>query len=65
MAKHVKGAECRAWFCCMAQAPPNLTPAAEGADGELEGSWRALLDAGINDFGASHSGVWLPGACVR
>jgi FO synthase len=40
------------------QAPPNLTPAAAAADtagsgssSSLDSSWRALLDAGINDWG--------------
>lgn len=39
------------------QAPPNLTPEGEGAGGgaaaALEAGWRALIDAGINDFGAA------------
>jgi hypothetical protein len=38
---------------CNAQAPPNLTPAEEGADRSqgLQHGWAALLDAGINDWG--------------
>lgn len=32
------------------QAPPNLTPATDDADSSSS-SWRALLDAGINDWG--------------
>lgn len=41
------------------QAPPNLTPAAAGPDSSsgssgIDSSWRALLDAGINDWGAYH-----------
>ena len=36
----------------MAQAPPNLTPVEEGGSGaDVEASWRALLGAGINDWG--------------
>jgi hypothetical protein len=44
------------------QAPPNLTPAAaagssssssSSSSGEVDASWRALLDAGINDWGGS------------
>ncbi len=39
------------------QAPPNLTPVEEGAAGagveQVQASWRALLDAGINDWGGS------------
>jgi 2-iminoacetate synthase ThiH len=42
------------------QAPPNLTPAAaadtagSGSSGGIDSSWRALLDAGINDWGEDH-----------
>jgi hypothetical protein len=42
------------------QAPPNLTPAAaadtagSGSSGGIDSSWRALLDAGINDWGKDH-----------
>lgn len=42
------------------QAPPNLTPepddVAGGEAGDPAAGWRALLDAGINDWG----GEWLP-----
>jgi FO synthase len=33
------------------QAPPNLTPAEGQGGDELAASWKALIDAGINDFG--------------
>ncbi|GBF97862.1 hypothetical protein Rsub_11212 [Raphidocelis subcapitata] len=33
------------------QAPPNLTPAAEAGEEEAGEAWRALIDAGINDWG--------------
>ncbi|KAK9857972.1 hypothetical protein WJX84_000526 [Apatococcus fuscideae] len=33
------------------QAPPNLTPGQGGSICGLEAGWRALLDAGINDWG--------------
>jgi hypothetical protein len=34
------------------QAPPNLTPAGLEGSSEAGREWRALLDAGINDWGA-------------
>lgn len=33
------------------QAPPNLTPAGPQGSSEAGREWRALLDAGINDWG--------------
>src|SRR5689334_16560365 len=33
------------------QAPPNLTPAGLEGSNEAGREWRALLDAGINDWG--------------
>lgn len=33
------------------QAPPNLTPSGPQASSEAGREWRALLDAGINDWG--------------
>jgi hypothetical protein len=52
------------------QAPPNLTPEAPatGAGGRaeaggagLEAGWRALIDAGINDWGAPPQGPGVKG----
>jgi FO synthase len=40
------------------QAPPNLTPAAEAGGDEAEEAWRALIDAGINDWGGPLPLFW-------
>ena len=55
---------CNAPLQVSIQAPPNLTPEADDVAGseaaDPAAGWRALLDAGINDWGGKLAvGCWL------